>query len=62
MKLIGFLLLLIYLWGIWKFWHGYERTNFNPTLSNRLSLSLLWPVLLIANSSYRKNFRKTLKG
>ena len=62
MKLIGFLLLLTYLWGIWQFWQGYGRTNFNPTLPTRLTLSLLWPVLLIANSSYRKNFRKALKG
>ena len=62
MQLIGFLLLVIYLWGIWKFWRGYKQTNFSPSLSNRLALSLLWPVLLIANQSYRQNFRKALKG
>jgi hypothetical protein len=61
-KLIGLVLILVYLWGIWKFWQGYPRTNFSPSLSNRLALSLLWPVLLIANASYRQNFRKALKG
>ena len=62
MELIGWLLLGAYLWGIWKFWRGYRRTSFSPSLSNRLALSLLWPVLLIVNSSYRQNFRKALKG
>jgi hypothetical protein len=62
MQLIGLVLLLVYFWGIWKFWQGYARTNFNPGLPNRLALSLLWPVLLIANASYRQNFRKALRG
>lgn len=48
--------------GIWKFWQGFERTNFEPTLSNRLKLSLLWPILWVGNESYRKNFRRALKG
>jgi hypothetical protein len=61
-KLIGLVLFLVYLWGIWKFWQGYSRTNFTPGLGNRLALSLLWPLLLIANASYRQNFRKALKG
>jgi hypothetical protein len=62
MQLIGWLLLAAYLWGIWKFWRGYQRTSFSPSFANRLTLSLLWPVLLIVNSSYRQNFRKALKG
>ena len=62
MNLIGLVLLIGYLWGIWAFWRGFERTNFNPSLPNRLTLSLLWPVLLIANRSYRQNFQKALKG
>ncbi|PSB04444.1 hypothetical protein [Merismopedia glauca] len=49
----------IYLWGVWKFWTGFRRTNFQQ---GRLPLSLLWPVLLIGNGSYRQNFRKALKG
>lgn len=57
--LIGFLLLAIYAGGIWRFWRGFHRTNFTE---GRLSLSLLWPVLLIANKSYRQNFNKALKG
>lgn len=49
----------VYLWGVWKFWRGFRRTNFQQ---GRLPLSLLWPVLLIGNSSYRRNFQKALKG
>ncbi|NES83573.1 MAG: hypothetical protein F6K10_20385 [Moorea sp. SIO2B7] len=61
-KLIGIALLAGYIWGAWKFWKGFRRTNFEPDLPNRIALSLLWPVLLIANKSYRKNFQKALKG
>jgi hypothetical protein len=61
MGLIGFVLLVVYCGGIWKFWKGFKRTNFNPSLPNRLALALLWPALL-ASKSYRKNFQKALKG
>jgi hypothetical protein len=60
--LIVVILLGLYGVGAWKFWQGFERTNFQRSLLNRLSLSFLWPVLLIANKSYRRNFRKALKG
>jgi hypothetical protein len=59
---ITFVLILAYAGGVWKFWTGFHRTNFSRSLPNRLSLSLLWPALLIANKSYRQNFRKALKG
>jgi hypothetical protein len=51
-----------YLYGAWKFWTGFERTNFTPSLPNRIGLALLWPALFITNKSYRRNFRKALKG
>ncbi|MDJ0556069.1 MAG: hypothetical protein QNJ68_16835 [Microcoleaceae cyanobacterium MO_207.B10] len=60
--LIGLILIVVYGGGIWKFWKGFEQTNFSRSFSNRLLLSLLWPVLLIGNKSYRKNFTKALKG
>ncbi|NJM57850.1 MAG: hypothetical protein HC857_11015 [Synechococcales cyanobacterium RU_4_20] len=60
---MGTLLLLvglgIYGWGAVKFWSGFRRTNFN---GNRLMLTGLWPLLVIANRSYRQNFQKALKG
>lgn len=61
-QLMGFVLLIVYFGGIWKFWAGFRKTNFNPNLPNKLILSLLWPGLLVANKSYRKNFQKALKG
>jgi hypothetical protein len=61
-KLIGLVLVIAYVWGVWKFWTGYEKTNFSRSLPSRITLSFLWPVLLIANPSYRKNFQKALKG
>lgn len=60
--LIPIALLIVYLGGVWKFWSGFERTNFERSFGNRVSLSLLWPILLISNRSYRQNFSKALKG
>jgi hypothetical protein len=63
MKLLVILALLgIYGYGVYKFWKGFERTNFERSLPNRITLSLLWPALIIANKSYRRNFTKALKG
>jgi hypothetical protein len=58
MELLGFLALIIYGGGIWKFWTGFNRTTFSQ---GRLYLALLWPVLVF-NKSYRQNFTKALKG
>ena len=60
--LIGLVVLGIYLVGIWKFISGYSHTNFNRQLPTKLMLALLWPALLIINTSYRQNFSKALKG
>ncbi|MGL5033300.1 MAG: hypothetical protein ACRC6M_05815 [Microcystaceae cyanobacterium] len=60
--IIGFVLGVIYVAGIWRFWSGYRRTNFSPSLSSRIYLALLWPVLIIVNGNYRKNFQKALKS
>ena len=61
-QFIGFILAVVYIGGIWKFLSGYRRTNFNSGLPGRITLALLWPVLLVANRSYRRNFQKALKG
>ncbi|NRB09269.1 MAG: hypothetical protein HRU34_20655 [Richelia sp.] len=61
-KLIMIALIVVYSGGFWQFWSGFERTNFSRALVNRFALSLLWPALFIANKSYRRNFRKALKG
>jgi hypothetical protein len=61
-KLIVFVFVVGYLGLGWKFWKGFMRTDFTPSLPNRIALSLLWPALFIANKSYRRNFRKALKG
>ncbi|MBD2165813.1 hypothetical protein H6G04_15555 [Calothrix membranacea FACHB-236] len=61
-KLIILGLIAGYLYGAWKFWKGFERTNFRPSLTNRIGLALLWPALFATNPSYRRNFRKALKG
>ncbi|MEQ8956389.1 MAG: hypothetical protein RLP02_00465 [Coleofasciculus sp. C2-GNP5-27] len=63
MKVLVLLLVLgIYGYGVWKFWTGFNRTNFSRSLPNRIYLSLLWPALIVANKSYRKNFTRALKG
>jgi hypothetical protein len=62
MNVIIFGLGVVYVAGIWKFWNGFEKTNFTRSLPNRIGLALLWPALLLTNGSYRRNFRKALKG
>ncbi|MBD2022765.1 hypothetical protein H6F43_21515 [Leptolyngbya sp. FACHB-36] len=58
MGLLTILLTGAYLFGAWKFWTGFRRTNFSE---GRLYLSLLWP-FLVFNRSYRQNFARALKG
>jgi hypothetical protein len=60
--LIGLLIALGYGFGAWKFWQGFNRTNFEQSFGNRAIFSLFWPALFIVNKSYRKNFAKALKG
>jgi hypothetical protein len=62
MRLVILALLVAYGVGVWKFWSGYNRTNFSPSLPSRLALSMFWPVLFAVNPAYRKNFQKALKG
>lgn len=61
-QLISIILLVFYCGGVWKFWKGFNRTNFSRGVATKLLLGFLWPVLLIANKSYRRNFQKALKG
>lgn len=61
-NLIIFALIAGYGYGAWKFWNGFNRTNFSQTLPYRIGLSLLWPALFITNKSYRRNFQKAFKG
>lgn len=60
--LITIIVAALYAGGAWKFWKGFGRTSFVKSFENRLYLSLLWPVLIVANKSYRQNFSKALKG
>jgi hypothetical protein len=57
-SLLGFMILGVYVAGVWKFWKGFNRTNFSQ---GKVYLSLLWPVFLVSKS-YRQNFTKALKG
>jgi hypothetical protein len=57
-QLFGFVILAIYVVGVYRFWKGFRRTNFSQ---GKLYLSLLWPVLMF-NRSYRQNFTRALKG
>jgi hypothetical protein len=56
--LIGIVLLVVYVAGVWKFVSGFNRTSFS---SNKVVLALLWPALMF-NRNYRGNFVKALKG
>ena len=58
LNVFGLLLLAGYGYGAWKFWTGFNRTNFS---SGKLYLTLLWPAFMFS-ASYRRNFTKALKG
>lgn len=62
MKLIAVILIFSYGFGIYKFWRGFNKTNFDRNLPVKLYLSALWPILFVSNKSYRQNFTKALKG
>lgn len=57
--LIALLLAAIYGGGAFKFWTGFNRTNFSE---GRVKFTLLWPLFLALNKSYRENFSRALKG
>ncbi|MBW4552986.1 MAG: hypothetical protein KME35_18030 [Aphanocapsa sp. GSE-SYN-MK-11-07L] len=57
-SLLTLVLIVVYAGGGWKFWQGFNRTNFSQ---NKLMLTLFWPLLLV-NKSYRQNFNRALKG
>jgi len=59
MEIIGVILLVVYIVGAVKFLQGVSKTNFTQ---NRIPLALLWPLLLVINENYRRNFTKALKG
>lgn len=59
LQLIGIILLVIYILGIWKFLAGFKNTFYS---SGGFILAILWPVLFIANGRYRQEFFKALKG
>ncbi len=57
--LIWIVVLGVYGIGAWKFWTGFSRTDFS---TDKARLTLLWPVFLIGNKAYRRNFTKAIKG
>jgi hypothetical protein len=61
-KLLLLVILGLYIGGGVKLWQGFSRTNFNQDFTNRLLLSVIWPVLFAGNKSFRGNFQKALKG
>lgn len=58
-NMIGFVAIVAYVIGFWRFWQGFGLTHYSQ---NRLPLAALWPLLVIANKSYRENFSRALKG
>jgi hypothetical protein len=62
MGIVGFGLLLIYGYGVWRFINHFHRTQYQRTLPTKIVLALLWPACYAVNASYRRNFNKTLSG
>ncbi|QDZ25632.1 hypothetical protein HOP50_18g81740 [Chloropicon primus] len=43
-----------------RFYSSFSRTTFKPEVKNRVMFSLLWPVLVLTSSKFRKEFWKAL--
>jgi hypothetical protein len=52
----------LYVFGGYKFWKGFRRTNYVSSFGNKLKLTLLWPGFYIYSQTYRHNFNRSLKG
>lgn len=59
MELLILALLGVYGGGAWKFWTGFNRTNFSE---GKVKFTVLWPLFLVVSKSYRDNFNRALKG
>eukprot|EP00873_Tetraselmis_striata_P045216 jgi/Tetstr1/465480/TSEL_010164.t1 len=57
-----FTVALLYFAAAVRFWWNYQRTVYSSALVTRVTLTALWPVLLIISSTYRTNFSKAWKG
>jgi hypothetical protein len=58
-SLLVFTAIVVYAGVIWRFWAGFNHTNFNQ--QGKLYLSVFWPFFLVSKS-YRQNFTRALKG
>ena len=58
LQIIGIVLGVIYVLGIWRFLAGFKNTFYE---SNGFLLALFWPILIF-NGKYRTEFFKALKG
>jgi hypothetical protein len=59
MELLLLALLGVYGGGAWKFWAGFNRTNFSK---GKVKFTVLWPLFLMVSKPYRENFGRALKG
>lgn len=59
--LLPLLIMLLYLTGVIIFATGYGYTTFSKTIPKATILSLFWPVFLVSNGRYRRNFRRAVK-
>ncbi|KAK9862557.1 hypothetical protein WJX84_002568 [Apatococcus fuscideae] len=48
--------------GAYKFYSGFEKTNFNADQATKARLVALWPVLYATNADFRKNFQKAIQS
>jgi hypothetical protein len=58
---LGLLVLGIYFTILGLFITGYRYTTFQRGLLIQLTLSLLWPILVITYPRFRRNFQRALE-
>ncbi|KAH6556798.1 hypothetical protein KP509_1Z154900 [Ceratopteris richardii] len=54
-------LLAVYAYGCYRFMSGFSKTPYADTLTTKVGLTALWPVLFVISQKFRSNFKRAVQ-
>ncbi|KAH7331639.1 hypothetical protein KP509_20G045200 [Ceratopteris richardii] len=54
-------LLAVYAYGGYRFMSGFSKTPYADTLTTKVGLTALWPVLFVISQKFRSNFKRAVQ-
>ncbi|KAH7287760.1 hypothetical protein KP509_21G055100 [Ceratopteris richardii] len=54
-------LLAVYAYGGYRFMSGFSKTPYADTLTTKVDLTALWPVLFVISQKFRSNFKRAVQ-